>query len=33
MIHEPLSLEEGTLTESDSSYLILDRREEMREAP
>jgi len=33
MIHEPLSLEEGTLTEADSSYLVLDRREEVRQAP
>ena len=33
MIHEPLSLEEGTLAEVDSAYLVLDRREEVRQAP
>jgi len=33
MSHEPISLEEGTLTEADSSYLVLDRREEVRQAP
>jgi hypothetical protein len=32
MIHEPLSLEEGTLEEADSAYLVLDRREEVRQA-
>ena len=36
-IHEPLSLEEGTLAEDDSlrtqGYLVLDRREEVRQAP
>ena len=36
-IHEPLSLEEGTLAEDDSlqiqAYLVLDRREEVRQAP
>jgi len=30
MIHEPLSLEEGTLAEA---YLVIDRREEMRQTP
>ena len=37
IIHEPLSLEEGTLAEDDSlqaqAYLVLDRREEVRQAP
>ena len=37
MIHEPLSLEEGTLAEDDSqqiqAYLVLDIREEVRQAP
>jgi len=33
MNHEPLSLEQGMLTEADSSYLVLDRREEVRQAP
>ena len=36
IIHEPLSLEEGTLAEDDSlqtqAYLVLDRREEVRQA-
>jgi len=36
-IHEPLSLEEGTLAEDNSlqaqAYLVLDRREEVRQAP
>jgi len=36
-IHEQLSLEEGTLAEDDSlqiqAYLVLDRREEVRQAP
>jgi len=32
MIHEPLSLEEGTLEEADTAYLVLDRREEVRQA-
>jgi len=37
IIHEPLSLEEGTLTEDNSLQtqpdLVLDRREEVRQAP
>jgi len=35
MIHEPLSLEEGTLAEADLAYLVVDRslREEVRQAP
>jgi len=37
IIHEPLSLEEGTLAEDNSlqaqAYLVLDRREEVRQAP
>jgi len=37
IIHEPLSLEEGTMAEDDSlqvqAYLVLDRREEVRQAP
>ena len=37
IIHEPLSLAEGTLAEDDSlqvqAYLLLDRREEVRQAP
>ena len=37
IIHEPLRLEEGTLAEDDSlqiqAYLVLDRREEVRQAP
>jgi len=37
IIHEPLRLEEGTLVEDDSlqaqAYLVLDRREEVRQAP
>jgi len=33
MIHEPLSLEEGTLAEDGLAYLVLDRREEVRQAP
>ena len=37
IIHEPLSLEEGTLAEDDSlqtqAYLVLDRREEVKLAP
>jgi len=33
MIYEPISLEEGTLAEADSSHLVLDRREEVRQAP
>ena len=36
-IHKPLSLGEGTLAEDDSlqiqAYLVLDRREEVRQAP
>ena len=36
IIHEPLSLEEGTLAEDNSlqaqAYLVLDRREEVRQA-
>ena len=33
MSHEPLSIEEGTLTKADSSYLVLDRRTEVRQTP
>jgi len=37
IIHEPLSLEESTLAEDNSlqaqAYLVLDRREEVRQAP
>ena len=36
IIHEPLSLEEGTLAEDDSleaeAHLVLDRSEEVRQA-
>ena len=36
IIHEPLSLEEGTLAEHDSleaeAHLVLDRSEEVRQA-
>ena len=37
IIHEPLSLEEGTLAEDNSllaqAYLVPDRKEEVRQAP
>jgi len=33
MIHEPLCLEEGMLAEDDLAYFVLDRREEVRQAP
>ena len=37
IIHEPLSLEESTLADDNSlqaqAYLVLDRREEVRQAP
>jgi len=37
LIHEPHSSEESTLTEYDSlqaqTYIVLDRREEVRQAP
>jgi len=36
IIHEPLSLKEGTLADDDSlqaqAYLVLDRKEEVRQA-